>query len=128
MDWLELANPKPKFPAAAKYYENTVDGPEDGGQEFTFDYVDPLSHTFRRLFGNIIEGKQDGEVAIRTRDQMPFRKGSYVVLASGKTFQIIQCQEHFSAASKQALRIFPVPPSVEYVIRMVEQSNVWGVQ
>lgn len=127
MDYLDTAMPQTRFTAKAKYYENTVDSPEDGGQTFFFEYVDPLSKTYRTLFGNITSDRENGEVAIRTRNKLPYHQASYVVFPDGNCFQIIQCQTDFSTANKQAHRLFPVPPGVEYVIRMVQIPNPWGV-
>lgn len=127
MDYLDMAFPQERFTAKAKYYDNTVDGPEDGGQTFYFEYVDPLSRTYRTLFGNITSDRQNGEVAIRTRNKLPFRQAAYIIFPDGKTYQIIQCQTDYSSAGKQAQRLFPTPCGVQYVIRMSETKNPWGI-
>jgi hypothetical protein len=127
MDYLDFAIPKNKFPACAKYYDSTVDDPSDGGQTFHFDYVDPLSKTYRTLFGNITSDRNNGEVAIRTRDKLPYKQSSYIIFPNGICYQIIQCQTDFNTANRQALRLFPVPAGVEYVIRMVQIPNPWGI-
>jgi len=127
MDWLDLANPKHRFTASAKYYAEPLNDPSDGAEEFSYEYVDPLSHTYRRLFGNIQSTQGNGEVAIRTDDQLEFKQGGFIMTNDGKTFQIIQKQQDFQTANKQALRIFGVPVSVQYVIRMVEVPNPWGI-
>ncbi len=127
MDWLVIANPKHKFTASASYYDEPMNDASIGAQEFNYEYVDPLSHTYRRLFGNIQTTQDNGEVAIRTSDQLEFKQGGFVVIQDGRTFQIIQKQQDFQAANKQAFRIFGVPVSVEYVIRMVEVPNPWRV-
>lgn len=128
MDWLDFANPKARFTASAKYYETTVDSPEDGGQIFFYEYVDPLSFTYRRLFGNIQSTEGEGEVAIRTNDQLKFKRGSFIITQDGRRFQIIQKQQDFSSANKQAMRFLPVPVSVQFVIRMVEVPDPWEVE
>lgn len=127
MDWLDIAKPAAHFTAKAKYYEETVDDPSDGGQVFHYEYVDPLSHTYRRLFGNIQSTDTEGETAIRTNDALPYHRGAYIVFPDGRTFQIIQMSKDFQAAPKQAQRLFPTPVGTQYVVRMVQVENPWGV-
>ncbi len=127
MDWLDIAHPSPQFTAHAKYYEQTIDDPSIGGQPFRYENVDPFSHTYRRLFGNIQSTDNEGETAIRTNDRLPFHRGSYVILPDGRAFQIIQMMKDVQKASKQALRFFPTPVATEYVIRMVQVENPWEV-
>lgn len=126
--YLEMLNPnKSKFKAPATYYENTVDSPADGGQSFRFDYVDPLSKTYRTLFGNITSDRNNGEVTIRTNANLPFRQASYIILPDGICYQIIQCAKDYSNVEKEALAMWKNPIGVEYVIRMVQVPNPWGV-
>lgn len=127
MDWLDIANPKARFTASATYYEETVDDPSDGGQKFQYEYVNPFSNTYRRLFGNIQSTEGEGECTIRTDNQVKFKTSAYVILQDGRTFQIVQVEQDFAPASKQAMRILAVPASVQYVIRMVRVPNPWGV-
>lgn len=127
MDYLEFANPKSRFTASALYFEHEVDDPTDGGQRFTYEYLDPLSHTYRKLFGNIQSTDGNGELAIRTGTRLPYKQGAYIKTQDGKFFQIIQMQEDFSAAKKQAMRILPIPVSVQYVIRMVQIEDPWEI-
>lgn len=127
MDYLDLANPQRRFTASAYYYPQEVDSPDIGGARFTYEYVDPLSHTYRKLFGNIQSTQGEGEVTIRTNTRLEYARGAYVKTQDGKYFQIIQMMTDFSAANKQAMRLVPVPVSVEYVIRMVEVDDPWGI-
>lgn len=126
--YLEWLNPnKGKFPLKAKYYENPVDDPSEGGQTLYFDYVDPISKTYRTLFGNIISDRKNGEIAIRTNTGLSYHQASYIVFSNGTCYQIIQTAEDYSRVSKEALRLWKNPVGVEYVIRMVQVPNPWGV-
>lgn len=128
MDYLDIANPKSRFTASATYYEETVDDPSDGGQRLQYEFVNPFSNTYRRLFGNIQSTQGEGECTIRTENQIDYKTGAYVVLQNGKTFEIVQVEQDFAPANKQAMRLLAVPASVQYVIRMVRIDNPWGVQ
>lgn len=127
MDWLDVAKPSEKYPATATYYEDDIDDPSIGGQSFRYDYVDPLSKTYRMLFGNIQSTDGEGECAIATVDKLPFTIGAYVKTQDGKYFQIKQVQQDFSSVPKQAMRILPVPVGTRYVIRMVRVENPWEI-
>lgn len=125
-DILNLLNPKHRFTATASYYDEPMNSPEDGAQQFNYEYVSPFSNTYRRLFANI-QGTA-GEVAIRTDDQLKFRTGALIITQDGKAFEILQSEKDFQSANKQALRLFGTPLSVEYVLRLVEVKNPWGLK
>lgn len=124
MDYLDFANPKPRFTASASYYKFVPDSLRIGAQSFNYEYVNPYSNTYRRLFANI-QG-DGGEVAIRTDDQLDYIVGGIVVTQDGHTFKIVQVEKDFQSANKQALRLFGTPVSVQYVLRLVVIENPWG--
>lgn len=126
--FLDFLNPnKGKFRVPATYYENTVDSPDDGGQSFCFDYVDPASKTYRTLFGNITSDRDNQEVAIRTNADLPFHLASYIVFPNGDCYQIVQCMKDYSHVEKEAFSMWKNPIGIEYVIRMVQIPNPWGI-
>ena len=102
-----------------------MDGPDVGAQQFNYEYVNPFSNTYRRLFSNI-QGVA-GEVAIRTDDQLKFKINGIVITQDGQAFKIIQIEKDYQAANKQAMRILGTPISTEYVLRLVSIDNPWGV-
>ncbi len=125
-DALDVLNPKPRFAPEAIFYKGRpeVDG---GGEHFNYEYVNPYSTTYRRLFANI-QG-EDGSVVIRTNDAIkPVVNESRVLLADGRLFNVVQVEIDYQAAQKQALRLFGVPLSTEYVLRLVPIKNDWGVK
>lgn len=125
-DALDLLNPKPRFTAEAVFYESRPEV-EGGGVHINYEYVSPYSATYRRLFANI-QG-EDGEVAIRTNDFIkPVVNKSHVLLADGRLFYVKSVEVDYQAAEKQALRLFGVPLSTEYVLRLIPEDNSWGVK
>lgn len=124
-DILDIMNPKTRFTATANYYPEPVNGPEVGAQQFNYEYVNPLSNTYRRLFANI-QGEA-GEVTIRTDDQLKYKVNGIVVTQDGKTFKIIQVEKDYQAANKQVMRILGTPVSTQYVMRLVSEDNPWGI-
>lgn len=126
-DSMDLMNPKSRFTASGSYYEECFDSPDEGAQAFNYEYVDPLSRTYRRLYGNI-QAFQAGECAIRTGDQLKFKVNGIVITQDGQCFKIIQAAKDYQAAPKQVLRLFGTPVSVQYVLRMVTVDNPWGIR
>lgn len=125
-DILDIMNPKTRFTATANYYPEPVNGPEVGAQQFNYEYVNPFSNNYRRLFANI--QSEAGEVAIRTDDQINYKINGIVVTQDGKTFKIIQIEKDYQAANKQVMRILGTPVSTEYVMRLVSVDNPWGIE
>lgn len=125
-DILDIMNPKSKFTAAASYYPEPVNGPDVGAQQFNYEYVNPFSNTYRRLFANI-QGVA-GEVAVRTDDQIKFKINGIVITQDGQAFKIIQIEKDYQAAQKQVMRILGTPVSTQYVMRLVSVDNPWGVE
>lgn len=124
-DMLDVLNPKTRFTASASYYEKPMNGPEEGAKQFNYEYVNPYSNTYRRLFSNI--QTIAGEVAIRTDDQLNYRIDGIVVTQDGHMFKIIQVEKDYQAANKQVMRILGTPVSTEYVLRLINADNPWGV-
>ncbi len=125
-DILDLLTPKPRFTATASYLPEPINSTDVGAVQFNYEYVNPVSQSYRRLFGNI--QSVAGEVAIRTNDQLPYKVGGTVITQDGKTFEILQIEEDYQAANKQAMRVVGVPLSTEYVMRLVMVDNPWGVK
>ena len=125
-DILDLLNPKTTFTATATYYPEPFNGPDVGAQQFNYEYVNPFSNTYKRLFANI-QGVA-GEVAIRTDDQIKFKINGIVITQDRQAFKIIQIEKDYQAANKQVMRIFGTPVSTQYVIRLVSVDNPWGIE
>lgn len=126
-DILDILNPKERFTLTGKYYAERPDSPDIGAQEFNYEYVDPYTKTWRTLFGNIQASA--GETAIRTDDQISFKKGKgLVVLQDGSCYAIEVKAVDYQAAPKQAFRVLPVPVSTQYVLRLVAIDEPWRIQ
>lgn len=127
-DSLDLFTPRGRYTATGSYYKETFDSPEEGAQKFNYEYVDPLSRSYRRLFGNI-QSFEAGETAIRTNDQLDYKVGGVVVTQDGTIFLIQQVAKDFQDAPKQVLRLFGTPVSVSYVLRLsIDEDNPWELK
>lgn len=126
-DVLDILNPRTRFTAEGTFWTERPDSADEGGMRFNYEYVDPFSKTYRRLFGNI-QSFDAGETAVRTNDLLPFKVGAFVMTAEGTLFTITQAAKDFQSASKQALRLLGTPLGTEYVLRLVNVENPWGAK
>lgn len=108
------------------YYEEQPQSPADGGVTFQYEYVNPSSWTFRRLFGNVV-GNQFSITAIKTVSPLAWRVSSYVVTQDGRLYSILQVERDLASVGKQAQRFFCDPAGVSYVLRLMEVENPWEV-
>lgn len=125
-DSLDIFNPRARFTVTGILYAKRPEV-EGGGERFRYEYVNPYSATYRRLFSNV-QG-ESGEVAIRTNDAIaPVVNKSYILLSDGKLYKVAQVEVDYPAASKQSMRMIGVPVGTELVIRLLRVENPWGVR
>lgn len=124
-DSLDLFTPRSRFTATGTYWTERPDSADMGGIKFNYEYVDPMSKTYRILFGNI-QTDEAGNTTIRTNDNLGFKDGQWVMTADGQLFQIEQVAKDFADAPKQALRFFGTPLMTEFVLRLITVPNPWG--
>lgn len=127
MDALDFLKPRAKFTSIGKYWDERPESSTKGGKLFNYEWVDPSSRTYRRLFANI-QTFDAGESAIRTNEALRYKIGGYVMTQDGQLFRILQCATDYSAAPKQAFQLIDIPVGTEYVLRIVSVDNRWGVQ
>lgn len=122
-DALDILNPRARFTADGVFYDERpeING---GGEWFKYEYVNPYSATYRRLYANI-QG-ESGEVVIRTNDRInPKINKSYIKLSDGRLFNVAQVDVDYQSAPKQAMRIIGIPVGTSIVMRLVPADNPW---
>lgn len=124
---LDIVAPRAQYTARGSYYKREPNDLTEGAQPFAYEYLDPLSKTFRRLYGNY-QSFTAGELAIRTRDRLEWKVNAFVVTSDGAMYVITDIQQDFSSAPKQAFRITGMPVGVEWVLRLVPYQNPWGIK
>lgn len=125
-DSLDLFMPRSRFTATGKFYARKPEVDADS-IAFNYEYVNPYSAAYRRLFSNIQD--TSGEIAIRTNDILnPVANESYVLLADGRLFRVEQVEIDYQSAPKQAMRLLGVPLGTTYLMRLVAEDNPWGVR
>lgn len=133
MDYLDIIQGRYYQTQGAKYYRQlpipetgAAQSPEAIPQPFEYEAVDPTEWHYRQLLQNLID-KEAATYTIKTKTRLVWRVGGYVVTMSGRLYKIISVTEDVSATSRQARRLFAVPVGTEYVIRLSEIENPWGI-
>lgn len=60
-------------------------------------------------------------------DQCGFKVHGFIITQDGKAFEIQQVETDRQTTPPQVMRLFGTPASTEYVIRLVEVDNPWGI-
>ncbi len=127
MDLLTLLTPHARDVCSGKFYEKMPMTPTDSGQVFTYEYIDPTSWHYNQLFQNV-KVSESASAAIKTKTPLPWKVGSYLRTQDGVFYYILSVQRDYNAAPRQAFRMFAEPAGVEYVLRLAEREEPWGVQ
>lgn len=96
------------------------------GIDIDFEFVDPTSWRYKTLVSNMSDSNA-ADATIKTKDGEGMRVKGYILLDNGRLMQIISITEDTAAVQREAARIFAVPPGTDYVIRLVEIENPWGI-
>ena len=91
---------------------------------FEFEYVDPSSWSYRQLIANLVD-TEAADVSIKTKDKF-FKVGKYITI-EGKLYKIVSVLQDHSSAARESAAFLPIPVGIDYVIRLVEMENPWGL-
>lgn len=129
MDIRDFLNPaKAKFSFMGSYYESKQEEDlKEGGLRFRYKHEDPNTATYRKLFSNVLVAKSN-DAAVRTNTQIDFKVNSFVVLQDGKAYTIAEMIKDYNSAPQEVFRITNHSPAIEYVLRLVEYDNPWGLK
>ena len=133
MDYIDLMRGKFYQLECGKYYiklptssQTERQDPDTVGIPFDYETLDPTEWHYKQLLQNLIDA-QAATATIKTTDRLEWRNNGYIVAMDGRLYRIISVTEDVRAASREARALFAVPVGTEYVIRLVEIDNPWGV-
>lgn len=137
MDFLDIMEGKYAKTHTGRYFErlpDTVTYPatiEDiynlsEGQDFDYEVVDPTAWRYKTLISNL-EDTQAADATIKTCEALVWKVKKHVVLDTGRLMLIISVTEDVSAVEREAARLMPVPIGTEYILRLIEVENPWGL-
>lgn len=140
MDFLDLCKGKFYQLHAGMYYEslpapidyndhNAVSQALENASEgmyFDYEFIDPTSWPYKQIIPNLSDDIH-ATATIKTNDALNFKDRYYIKLDNGRLCQITSIVEDTRAAQREALTLFPVPIGTEYILTLVEISNVWSI-
>ena len=109
------------YPTSIEQIYNLVEG-----QDFDYDIVDPAAWRYKQIIGNL-EDSTAADATIKSCEALEWKVKGYVVLDTGRLMLITQVIEDVGAAQREAARLMPIPVGTEYVLRLVEVENPWGL-
>jgi hypothetical protein len=99
----------------------------DGGETFQYDIVNESDRTYSRMLE--VVKNETSMCTIKTNDECGFKINGYVATQDGAFWQIQGVVKHLvNKNSKQALRLLKETAETEYVVRLIEVPNPWGLK
>ena len=126
-DFLSLLTVKSEETLKGTYYARRPLSPEDAGVSFAYDILNEPRSSYANILGtlNTVTSTQ----TIKTNDLCGFKVKGYCATQDGGFWQIEEIEKRIvSKKSKQALRITKNTIETEYVLRMIEVDNPWGLK
>ena len=99
---------------------------ETAARDVDYEYVDPTEWHYKQLLSNLTESEM-ASATIKTSEPLRCKPRSYFLLDNGRLCQMLSVTEDTQAAQREAARLLPVPVGTEYVIRLIEVENPWGL-
>lgn len=96
------------------------------GQDFDYEVVDPTAWRYKQIISNLADTTA-ADATIKTCEALSWQVKGYVVLDTGRLMLITQVIEDVSAAEREAARLMPIPVGTEYILRLMEVENPWGL-
>lgn len=128
MDILDIITGRMEKIFGGTYYSILPQDSSTEGMPFEYEYVDPKQWNYQRLFANVI-GNNVSFTAIKTKTPLKYDTKGFIVLNDGKLYDILSVQQDYNSVdSLEVYRILNVAPGIEYVIRLSEHTNPWGMQ
>ncbi len=126
MDLLDLMTPHAREVCKGTYYPTKPKTATVTGEPFGYEYVDPTAWHYTQLFNNL-KVSEATSAAIKSKTPLDWKVGAYVRTQDGRFYTVIAVQQDYNSAPRQAFRIFGNPAGVEFVIRLTEVSEPWGI-
>ena len=127
MDFLDLLAVSDDEVLSGTYYNRRPKTTEDVGVDFKYDIVDEKNESYSKVLDAIETVKSIQ--TIKTNDECGFKIKGYVVTQTGEMWQITSIVKRLiKPENKQALRVLKKTIETEYVLRLIEVENPWGLK
>ena len=125
-DYLSLIKNDEEEVLEGKYYARRPVLPADVGLEFSYDIVNESDRTYAKLLDNL--QTETSLLTIKTNDAKGFKVKGYIVTQDERLWQIQGIIVKRMTENRQALRILKETNETEYVLRLTEVANPWGLK
>jgi hypothetical protein len=126
-DFLSFTNIKDEEVLSGTYYSKRPLTPQDAGKNFSYDIVNENDRAFSKVLDNLRTVKS--LQTIKTNDMCGFKVNGYVVTQDETLWQIQGIIKRVvNPENKQALRLLKETNETEYVLRLSEVINPWGLK
>lgn len=126
-DLLDLLLGRYEYVFTGTHFSGRPASKDSEGAVFDYEMVDPTEWHYQKLFGNILNN--DGATTtIRSNDDMGWKIGHYVALQDDRLYKIVNALKDYQSANKEVFRFLKDAPQIDFVVRLVEVDNPWGVQ
>lgn len=100
---------------------------EVNGVKFDYEYLDPKEKHYQMVFGNV-SGHEAYTTAIKTKDAQGWKINSFVALQDGTFYTIISVSKDNQSGNKQQARFLANLTGVDYIVRLQEKDNPFGLK
>jgi hypothetical protein len=122
IDLIDILTGKLDKTFTGTYYPRLPRIPQDFGEPFDYEIVDPQERHYQMIFGNV-EGSDTATLTIKTNDPLSYKVNGYISTEDGGFYVIESIREDRGKASKEASRYFARVPGVEWVLRLISHDN-----
>ena len=125
MDFLDLVQKRDNEVFNGKYFKDRPKTPLDMAQLFKYDVVDPNDKSYAKVLDNLQADR--GTHAIKTNTYCGFKVNGYVITHDGLLWQVASVTKTPSK-NKQAYRYLTRAVGEEFLVRLLEVQNPWGLE
>lgn len=126
-DFLDMETVRDEDYMEGSFYKRRPKTPNDYAVPFVYSEIDSKSRSYYKILQQL---KSDqGTYTIKTRDNVGWKVNSYIVAQDGTMYQVVDYRKIMTPQSnKEALRVVKQSNSTEFVVRLLEVENPWGLQ
>jgi predicted phosphatase len=126
LDFLDIINGKIDKTLEGTWYQKNQPSPQDAGQPFDYEIIDPKSRSYQMLIGNL--SGTGNVLVIKTNDPYEWKEKTFVALQDERLYIIESIREDLENVNKEAFRLLKDVIGIEYILRLIEVDNPYGLK
>lgn len=100
---------------------------DTNGTKFDYEFIDMQTRQYQMMFANV-SASEALTTAIKTKDALGWKISDYIALQDGTFYTIKQIQKDNQSGNKQQGRYLAQLTGVEYIVRLQEHDNIFGLK